>query len=411
MTAHALTSSLPPPSVLYRALATRDSTFDGLFVAGVRTTGIFCRPTCGARKPKPENVEYFRTAADALRHGYRPCRLCNPLGVPGKAPSWLQPLLNDTDADPRRRWKDQDLRDRGLDPDRVRRWFQRHHGMTFHAYGRALRLATAFGRLAAGDGVAEAAFGSGYESVSGFSGAVARVAGRTPTASRSLRVVRTSRILTPLGPMVAGATDEGVCLLEFADRRMLETQVRRIESVLEARALPGMNPHIAQLEAELDEYFRGARMLFTVPLVTAGTPFQEHVWSALRAIRYGETRSYQDQASAIGRPDAVRAVGRANGDNRIAVVIPCHRVVGKDGTLVGYGGGLWRKQFLLDLEAGQRGPASEAADRIDPRSARPSNSQRGALPCRGSDDSRYFAQPRSATATQLRGSRHHGKRS
>lgn len=343
-------SELPEPDVLYRAVAERDSTFDGLFVAAVTTTGIFCRPTCGARKPKPENVEYFASAAEALHHGYRPCKLCDPLGAPGEVPPWLRPLLDDVRAAPHRRWKDKDLRERGLDPDRVRRWFSRHHGMTFHAYGRSLRLATALGRLAAGDGVAETAFGSGYESLSGFTDAVARVAGRSPALSRNLHVVTVSRIVTPLGAMVVGATEDGICLLEFADRRMLETQIARIERALHARALPGTNDRIAHLEREIAEYFAGARRSFTVPLVTAGTPFQEAVWSALRAIRYGDTRSYQDQADAIGRPDAVRAVARANGDNRIAIVIPCHRVIGKDGTLVGYGGGLWRKKFLLDLE-------------------------------------------------------------
>jgi AraC family transcriptional regulator of adaptative response/methylated-DNA-[protein]-cysteine methyltransferase len=341
---------LPAADILYRALVERQSEFDGLFFAGVITTGIFCRPTCGARKPKPENVEYFATAADALHHGYRPCKLCNPLGVPGEAPTWLQPLLDDVHADPQRRWRDQDLRDRDLQPDRVRRWFQKHHAMTFHAYGRALRLATAFSRLGSGDGVAETAFGTGYESLSGFSEAFAKTAGRSPGRSRTLRLVRIARILTPLGPMVAGATDDGVCLLEFADRRMVETQIGRIQKALTARALPGASPHVARLEVELADYFRGTRRTFTVPLVTAGTPFQESVWAALRAIPYGETRSYKDQAAAIERPEAVRAVARANGDNRIAILIPCHRVIGKGGQLVGYGGGLWRKKHLLDLE-------------------------------------------------------------
>ncbi len=358
------TRNLPAPDVLYRALAARDSAFDGLFVAGVITTGVFCRPTCGARKPKPENVEYFATAADALHHGYRPCKLCNPLGVPGEAPAWLQPLLDDLHADPQRRWKDQDLRNRNLGPDRVRRWFQKHHGMTFHAYGRALRLAVAFGRLASGDGVAESAYGAGYESLSGFTEAVARTTGRSPARSRTFRLVRIARILTPLGPMIAGAADDGVCLLEFADRRMLETQVERVERTLDARALPGASPHIARLEEELAEYFSGTRRTFTLPLVTAGTPFQESVWAALRTIPYGETRSYQDQAGAIGRPEAVRAVARANGDNRIAILVPCHRVIGKGGELVGYGGGLWRKKCLLDLEAGQPLALGEAPRQV-----------------------------------------------
>jgi AraC family transcriptional regulator, regulatory protein of adaptative response / methylated-DNA-[protein]-cysteine methyltransferase len=343
-------SGLPPREVLYRALVEKDSEFDGRFVAGVVTTGVFCRPTCGARKPKPENVEYFASASDALHHGYRPCKLCNPLAVPGATPPWLQPLLDEVHADPQRRWKDRDMRAQGLDPDRVRRWFRKHHGMTFHAYGRALRLATAFGRLESGNGVAECAYGAGYESLSGFAEAFAKTTGRSPGQGRTLALIRIARVLTPLGPMIAGVTNEGVCLLEFADRRMVETQLRRIQRALGAHALPGSSPHIALLEQELAEYFAGTRRAFTVPLVTAGTPFQERVWQALQEIPCGETRSYQDQANAIGRPTAVRAVARANGDNRIAILIPCHRVIGKDGELVGYGGGLWRKRHLLDLE-------------------------------------------------------------
>ena len=359
MGAQARTRDLPAAEILYKALVERDSQFDGVCVVGVVTTGIFCRLTCGARKPKRENVEFFASAADALHHGYRPCKLCTPLDVPGEAPAWLQSLLDDVHAAPERRWKDQDLRDRGLEPDRVRRWFLKQHGVTFHAYGRALRLAMAFGRIQAGDGVAAAAYGAGYESLSGFAKAFAKTLGEAPARSRSLRLVTVTRLLTPLGPMIAGATAEGVCLLEFADRRMLETQLGRIQKALHARALPGTSPHVALLERQLAEYFAGTRRTFTVPLVTAGTPFQERVWQALQEIPCGETRSYQDQANTIGQPTAVRTVARANGDNRISILIPCHRVIGKDGQLVGYGGGLWRKRRLLELE--RRGSATESS--------------------------------------------------
>jgi len=151
--------------------------------------------------------------------------------------------------------------------------------------------------------------------------------------------------------MLAGTTDDGVCLLEFADRRMLETQIARLRKWLKADVFPGEHPHINALQAQLEAYFAGSRQEFHLPLVTPGTPFQEQIWQGLRKIPYGETRSYQEQAAQIGRPEAVRAVARANGDNRIAIVIPCHRVIGKNGNLAGHGGGLWRKRFLLDLEA------------------------------------------------------------
>jgi AraC family transcriptional regulator of adaptative response/methylated-DNA-[protein]-cysteine methyltransferase len=150
--------------------------------------------------------------------------------------------------------------------------------------------------------------------------------------------------------MLAGATDEGVCLLEFMDRRMLETQLERLGRLLGAEFTPGRHKNLDTLNRQVKEYFEGKQRDFTVPLVLSGTPFQEKVWKELLTIPYGATRSYGQQAKRIGKPGAVRAVGRANGDNRIAILVPCHRVVGSDGKLTGYGGGLWRKQYLLDLE-------------------------------------------------------------
>lgn len=156
--------------------------------------------------------------------------------------------------------------------------------------------------------------------------------------------------------MLAAATTAGICLLEFMDRRLLDTQLRRLEGYYGAEPVPGTSDYFQALDTELDEYFTGDRKSFSVPLDVPGTPFQKSAWAALLAIPYGETRSYQDQARAVERPAAVRAVARANGDNRIAIVIPCHRVIGKDGSLTGYGGGLWRKRELLALEAGPAGP-------------------------------------------------------
>ena len=157
---------------------------------------------------------------------------------------------------------------------------------------------------------------------------------------------------SPVGPLVAGAADRGVCLLEFSDRRMLKTQIATLKRRLRADAVQGEHPLLTQLAAELAEYFAGRRREFTLPLFYPGSDFQRSVWNALRRIPYGETCSYEALAAAVGRAGAQRAVGKANGDNRIAIVIPCHRVIRKDGTLCGYGGGLWRKQWLLELEQG-----------------------------------------------------------
>lgn len=360
--------SLPSAAEMYRAVVSRDGGYDGVFVTAVKTTGIFCRPTCPARKPRRDNVEFFGTTRDALLAGYRPCMRCRPLEPRGAPPGWLRPLLSAVEDDPLRRWRDRDLRERGVDPARVRRWFQRQHGMTFHAYLRARRLGLALGRLRHGKDLTMVAYDHGYESLSGFRDAFKQVFGDAPGRTRDKRCVLVTRLLTPLGPMLAGATDEGVCLLEFAERRMLETQLRRLARQVKASFVPGSNEMLSRLDEELRDYFEGRLREFRVPLVISGTEFQRRVWELLRTIPYGETRTYGEQAAAIGQPRAVRAVGRANGDNRIAIVIPCHRVVGGDGRLTGYGGGLWRKRALLEHERKTLGvttpelfPAADAA--------------------------------------------------
>ncbi len=350
------TASLPSTNRMYRALAERDGTFDGVFFAAIRTTGIFCRPTCSARKPRPENVEFYPSVGDALVAGYRPCLRCNPMQPEGAAPAWIENLLQRVEADPSRRWKDEDLRAAKLDPARVRRWFLRHHGLTFQAYQRARRMGLAFGQLKEGEKWEGVGYTHGFESASGFHEAFAKTFETPPnriTRAADVAPVVISRLLTPLGPMLAGATEEGVCLLEFADRRMLETQLERVRKWFRSPTIPGTNRHTDQLKVELDKYFTGQLRGFSVPLVLKGTEFQVAAWRQLTEIPYGGTISYEKQARAMGRPGAQRAVGKANGDNRIAIVLPCHRVVKQNGDLCGYGGGLWRKKFLLDLERKQ----------------------------------------------------------
>lgn len=332
------------------AFQDRDSTYDGVFVTAVKTTGIFCRPTCPARRPSPQNIEFYPGPRDALGAGYRPCKRCQPMTPVGTPPSWLAGLLSKVDLNPTRRWTDADLRALDIDPARVRRWFQRNHGMTFHAYQRARRLGLALGTIQQGENLSQAGYGHGFESDSGFREAFTRLFGAPPGKTRSTPLAWVGRLTTPLGPMIAIVTDRGVALLEFADRPMLETQLKRVRRHLGCSIAPGDHALLGQLRGELAEYFRGDREEFSVPLVTAGTPFQEAVWSELAGIPFGETASYRSIARAIGRPTAVRAVGRANGDNRLTILLPCHRVVGQDGALTGYGGGLWRKKRLLALE-------------------------------------------------------------
>ena len=155
---------------------------------------------------------------------------------------------------------------------------------------------------------------------------------------------------TPLGKMIAGATDAGVCLFDFEYRKSIEAIKKRVEVHVGSSLTTGEHPYFDWLKLEIDEYFRGGRQEFTVPVHLAGTPFQVRVWEALQQIPYGESRTYQQQSVALGNEKAIRAVAGANGENGIAIIIPCHRVVGKNGSLVGYGGGLPRKQWLLNHE-------------------------------------------------------------
>jgi AraC family transcriptional regulator of adaptative response/methylated-DNA-[protein]-cysteine methyltransferase len=334
-----------------RAYLKGDATYNGVFFVAVRTTGIFCRPNCPARKPLPKNVEYFPTAQAALFAGYRPCKRCKPL-EPDDRPEWLPGLLADVEREPAARVTDADLKARGIDPTTVRRYFLRQYGMTFQAFTRARRLAGALERIREGVALDTVVFESGYDSHSGFRDAFARIFGETPGSRRNGDCVCLSWLRTPLGPMVAGATAEGICLLEFTDRRRLEAQIATVRGRFHGPVVPGSNRHLEVLKRELAGYFAGTVRDFSVPLTYPGTAFQRRVWQQLLAIPYGHTRSYQDIAAAVGVPKAVRAVGRANGLNRIAIVIPCHRVINKGGNLGGYGGGLWRKQYLLELEQG-----------------------------------------------------------
>lgn len=347
-----LAMTLPGEEEMWRAVLERDSEYDGVFFTAVRSTGIFCRPTCPARKPHRENVSFYRTTSEALFAGYRPCKRCRPLEHSGQAPTWVREAISVIEEDPARRWRDRDLRDRGLDPVRLRRWFKAHHGMTFQAYQRARRLARALGQLSMGDEITRTAYRNGFESLSGFNEAIRRLTGSSPGEVRNRRLVHVTRIPTLLGTMVAGATPDAVCLLEFADRPMLETQLERVTRHLNAVLVPGESAATRQAAVELDEYFAGERTSFSVPLDLEGTAFQRRVWDELRSIPFGATRTYSEQARRIGQPQGVRAVARANGDNRIAIIVPCHRVVGSDGSLTGYGGGLWRKRRLLELEQG-----------------------------------------------------------
>jgi len=341
--------TLPSIPEMQAACIRKDRSYDGIFFLAVRTTGIFCRPSCPARPPRPENVSYYASLREALFAGYRACKRCRPLDTDGRPPEWVEralALVRDSEG----KIRDSDLKQARIDPAQARRYFQKHYGMTFQAFCRARRMADALQDLRNGINLDEVALGNGFESHSGFRDAFTRTFGRSPGASRDMDRIVVAWFESPLGPIVAAASDAGVCLVDFSDRRLLEAQFAGLKKVLKCAIVPGENDHLRQLKDEMTAYFAGKLRKFSVPLVFPGSAFQVKVWNELQRIRYGETCSYEDLARRVGSPAAQRAVGHANGLNRISIVIPCHRVVNKNGGLCGYGGGLWRKQRLLDLE-------------------------------------------------------------
>lgn len=343
---------LPSFDEMYAALCAKDSRYEGVFVVGVRSTGIFCRPTCAARKPKPQNVVFYPAPGDALAAGFRACKRCKPMQNAEETPRWVQQLIDDIEEEPALRWTDQRLRDCGIHPVRVRRWFNEHYGMTFQNYQRIRRLSLAAKQIKRGDQVTQAAMDIGYESLSGFRDAFQKWCGEVPgSATVSTNLLTMNRVTTPLGPMVAGVTDDKLCFLEFADRKDLESQFKKLVTHLSCQVETGPHDLFTHLGQQLSEYFEGSRTGFDIPIEFPGSPFQVLVWEQLLEIPYGQIRSYQHIADKAGRAGGQRAVGRANGSNRIAIVIPCHRVVRSDGKPGGYAGELWRKQRLLDLES------------------------------------------------------------
>jgi len=341
--------TMPSVQEMQNAYIHKDRSYDGIFFLGVRTTGIFCRPSCPARRPLPENVSFFSTVREAVFAGYRACKRCRPLETDGRPPEWVDralALVHDSES----KIKDVDLKQSGIDPIQARRYFQKHYAMTFQAFCRSRRMGDALHELRSGMNLDDVALGSGFESHSGFRDAFMRTFGRSPGASRGVDRIVVSWLESPLGPMVTAANDQGICLIEFSDRRMLEAQFAALKRLFSCAIVPGDNPHLRQLKVEIDAYFAGKLRQFSVPLVYPGSAFQLRVWNELRQIPFGETCSYEELGRRIGSPSGQRAVGHANGLNRIAIVIPCHRVVNKSGKLGGYGGGLWRKERLLDLE-------------------------------------------------------------
>jgi AraC family transcriptional regulator of adaptative response/methylated-DNA-[protein]-cysteine methyltransferase len=333
----------------YEALMQRDSDFDGVVYFGIKSTGVFCRPVCTARKPKFENCQFFQSAQEALLAGFRPCKRCRPLGLPGEPSTVVKRLVDAVEAEPEKRWTDRHFRELGVDSSTARRHFKRRFGMTFVAYARSRRMGLAMEQIRAGQSVIESQLDAGYESGSGFRDAFSRILGAPPRGFNG-PVFQSDWIDTQLGPMLAVADSKALFLLEFTDRRGLERDIQRLRSRTGAAIVPGGNEIIASIKRELNQYFSGTTLSFATPFELVGTEFEKRAWRNLLQIPVGEVRSYAQQAAAIGSPTSVRAVARANGANRLAIIVPCHRIIGASGELTGYGGGLARKKWLLDHE-------------------------------------------------------------
>ncbi len=342
--------TLPSPETLYAALIARDPAYDGHAFVGVRTTGVFCRLTCAARKPRFENTRFFPSILACLDAGFRPCLRCRPLNQVGGREPLVALLLDQMEQQPDRNWSEGDLAAMQLDPSTVRRAFKRHLGMTFLDLARLRCLGRGMDQLAAGASVIEAQLEAGYESDGGFRSAVAHLVGDCPARLKGRELLKADWIETPIGAMLAVADPHALHLLEFFDRKALPAELSRLREKTRSSISFGRAAPIIQIEAELRAYFDARPTIFSTVLARSGSAFAQRVWQELVAIPPGVTRSYAELAAALGRPSATRAVARANGANQIAIVVPCHRVIGSDGSLTGYGGGLWRKQWLIEHE-------------------------------------------------------------
>ncbi len=276
---------------------------------------------------------------------------CRPLSHPNHVSDIVRTLVEAVEANPEKRWKDQDFKALSMDVSTARRQFKKRFGMTFVAYARARRMGLAMKQIRGGDAVIEAQLNTGYESSSGFRDAFSKIIGAAPTHfDKHHTVLKASWLDTPLGPMLAIANEEALYLLEFVERRGLEREIERLRIRTKSAIIPGTTAPILSIENELKAYFAGTLQTFKTPFFLLGSPFQKLAWEALINIPYGEKRSYVNQATAIGKPSACRAVANANGANQLAIIIPCHRIINHNGALGGYGGGIQRKQWLIDHE-------------------------------------------------------------
>jgi AraC family transcriptional regulator, regulatory protein of adaptative response / methylated-DNA-[protein]-cysteine methyltransferase len=332
----------------FAAFDARDRSFDGQFVGAVKTTGIYCKPSCPARRPLRENVEFFRDAAAAMAAGYRACMRCKPDEV-GRDAQAVTAALALLDAAEEALSLEEMAAAVGYAPHHFHRLFKRATGVTPAVYARGLRARRGVSALDGNGRVTDAIYEAGYSGPSRFYAETATRLGMTPSAWRNGGAgvtIRWAITETSLGPMLLAATEKGICRLSFdEDEAALRARFPK------ADINPGGVELAALVQGAIAAIERPAHMP-DLPLDVAGTAFQQAVWNELKRIPAGETRSYANIAAAVGKPKAVRAAGSANGANNVAVLIPCHRVVRSDGSPGGYAYGLERKLKLLNAEKG-----------------------------------------------------------
>ncbi len=334
------------PDTAWAAFMRRDRSWDGRIVWAVKTTGIYCKPSCPARRPKREHVLFYSSPAEAREAGFRPCLRCKPdeVGRDRQAVAAAIKLIEEAEEAPSLAGLASAV---GYAPHHFQRLFKRDLGVSPAEYGRALRNRRTEQALKTNSRVTDAVYEAGYQSPSGFYSDAKERLGMTPSAWRDGgrgETIHWTTFASPLGQMLIAATSKGICRLTFDDS---EDTLKRLFPKATIIADEGGLKEL--VEGALDAIERPLAPP-DLPIDVAGTAFQEAVWRELRKIPPGETRSYAEIAAAIGHPAAVRAVGSANGDNHVCVLIPCHRVIRSDGSLGGYGGGIERKKKLLAAE-------------------------------------------------------------
>lgn len=354
-------ASFTVDSERWDAIVGRDARADGAFFYGVRTTGVFCRPSCASRLPRRENVDFFASADSARTAGYRECKRCQPDGLPREI-EIVKRACAALDADPQQRLTLAQLSDAvHVSPFHLQRLFKRVVGVSPRQYQAARRGASLRDALQRGADVTRATVDAGFGSPSRMYESASAELGMAPSAYRKKGAGLTvyyASAPTPLGQVLVAATAKGLCKIAFGDdAAVLADEVRAEFANADLR---DDDRYIAPFLAQIDAYLHGTRQHVELPLDIAATAFKQRVWDALQRIPYGETRSYSDIAEAVGSPRAVRAVASACATNPVALAIPCHRVVGKSGALAGYRWGLGRKAALLAVEA--QGASHEAGN-------------------------------------------------